>query len=64
MLIAVMATDAPPFMSGAYTILLGALFQSYRTWPVRSFFPAFDASLARMAWEGVNACMDGQSHRT
>ncbi|GEM_PF-461188 len=45
------------FMSGAYTILLGALFQSYRTWPVRSFFPAFDASLARMAWEGVNACM-------
>jgi type III secretion protein T len=28
------------FITGAYTLLLGALFESYRIWPVGSFFPA------------------------
>ena len=45
------------FMSGAYTLLLGAVFESYKAWPVRSFFPAFDLGLARMAWEAVSAAM-------
>lgn len=27
------------FLTGAYTLLLGALFESYRIWPVGSFYP-------------------------
>ncbi|MDB5104460.1 MAG: EscT/YscT/HrcT family type secretion system export apparatus protein [Fibrobacteres bacterium] len=27
------------FISGAYTLMLGALFESYRIWPVGSYFP-------------------------
>lgn len=31
------------FLTGAYTLLLGALFESYRIWPVGSFFPPLSA---------------------
>jgi type III secretion protein T len=30
------------FITGAYTLLLGALFESYRIWPVGSFYPVLD----------------------
>jgi type III secretion protein T len=29
------------FITGAYSLMLGALFESYRIWPVGSFYPAF-----------------------